>query len=243
MRQLRPASESADLFALYAHNPSTLRVNVVASVDGAATLDGRSAGLSGPADRRLFHHLRAMCDVVLVGAGTVRVEGYGSVLPSATLQGWRRDHGLSPSPRLAVASGSLALDSRSEVFRPAAARPIILTGAHPPAGRVDALSAVAEVVPGGSAAGWLQVLAERGLTRVLCEGGPGLFSSLVAEDLVDELCLTLSPLLAAHSGPGITAGVTPARALSLVHVLEEDGCLFLRYARVSGSAGNGGRAG
>jgi riboflavin biosynthesis pyrimidine reductase len=235
---LPPLGTDADLLELYAHRAGTLRVNFVTSVDGAATVDGRSGGLSGPGDRRLFSLLRALCDVVLVGAGTVRVEGYGSVLPPARLQEWRRGRGLPSGPRLAVVSGSLALSPVDEVFTGPAGRagtfgaaeaPLVLPGPDAPAERAEALSGVAEVLPAESAAGWLELLAARGLTRVLCEGGAGLFSSLLAADLVDDLCLTVSPMLAAGAGPGVTAGVSRPRRLSLVHALGEDGFLFLRY--------------
>jgi len=230
LRQLTPKAIELDLFGLYAHSPATVRVNFVSSANGTATVDGRSAGLSGPGDRRLLQVLRALADVVVVGAGTVRAEGYGSVRPPGALQEWRRAHGMPPGPQLAVVSGSLALDPDSEVFSSTPVRPIILTGAHPPAARVDALSVVAEVVAADSPGRWLALLAERGMTRVLCEGGARLFGSLLAAGLVDELCLTLSPRLAAEDGPGVVARIAPPRPLSLMHVLEEDGFLFLRYA-------------
>ncbi len=229
MRQLLPPAGEVDLLSLYEHPRSTLRMNFVTSADGAATLDGHSAGLSGRGDRRIFRVLRALADVVLVGAGTVRAEGYGSVLPPPDLQKWRQDRGRSPGPALAVVSGSLALDPASEVF---AAEPLILTGSHPPAERVAALGPGVDVVRADSPAGWLALLVERGLSRVLCEGGPALFGSLLQADLVDELCLTVAPLLVAEGGPGLTRGASDGpRRLALRHVLEEDGSLFLRYAR------------
>jgi riboflavin biosynthesis pyrimidine reductase len=231
MRRLMPASGDVDLFAAYEQSAPSLRVNFVASADGAATLDGRSGGLSGPADKAVFRLLRAMADVVLVGAGTVRIEGYGPVRLPPELRGWRQAHGLAPVPPLAVVSRSLALDPDSPLFAEAAVRPLVLTGPEPPAERSQALAAVADVIAAESAAAWISQLADRGLTRVLCEGGPRLLGTLLAEDLVDELCLTVAPLLARQQAPGIAeqpGGAGPL-SLDLAHVLEDEGFLFLRY--------------
>lgn len=232
MRQLQPSGESVDLFAAYAQSRPGVRVNFVAALDGAAALDGRSAGLSSAADKRVFRVLRAMADVVLVGAGTARIEGYGPVRLPAAHREWRLAHGMPPVPPLAVVSRSLALDPGSLLFTEAGVRPLILSDSDAPAAARQALAAVADIITGDSAADWLARLAERGLTRVLCEGGPTLFGSLLAEDLVQELCLTLSPTLTRQPSPGIVgerADQGPL-GLELVHVLEEDGFLFLRYA-------------
>jgi riboflavin biosynthesis pyrimidine reductase len=231
MRQLLPVGGEVDLFTAYTQPAPGVRANFVASADGAATLDDRSAGLSGPADKRVFRVLRAVSDVVLVGAGTARAEGYGPVRVPPEHQEWRRAQGLPPAPALAVVSRSLDLDPSTPMFTAATARPLVLTGEEAPARRQQALSAVAEVITGDTAAAWIARLAERGLTHVLCEGGPRLFASLLAEDLVDELCLTVAPILARQHALSIVdqaGGATPL-SLELAHVLEEDGFLFLRY--------------
>ncbi|PZS30031.1 MAG: pyrimidine reductase family protein [Pseudonocardiales bacterium] len=231
MRELLPRAGEVDLFAAYAQADPGLRVNFVSSADGAAALDGRSDGLSGPADKLVFRVLRALADVIVVGAGTARIEGYGAVRLPAEHRDWRGAHGMPPAPPLAVVSRSLALDPASPMFTEADVRPLVLTGPDAPTPARQALAEVADLITGGSAAEWRALLAERGLTRILCEGGPRLFGSLLAEDLVDELCLTLSPVLARQEAPGIAeqpGGDGPVR-LGLVHVLEDDGYLFLRY--------------
>ncbi|MBF5033716.1 MULTISPECIES: pyrimidine reductase family protein [unclassified Micromonospora] len=218
-----------------------LRVNFVASADGAVTLDGYSAGLSGEPDKRVFGLLRMLCDGLVVAAGTLRHEGYRAVRLSPERRAWRRQHGLAEFPTLVVVSGSLDLDPAQAAFADAPVRPIVLTqpGAEPPPGLTD----VADVVRCGTGhadapgrvdlAAGLAELRRRGLDQLLCEGGPHLFGALTAADLVDELCLTVAPLLAG-AGPGrITAGDTSIpRHLPLRHVLAAgDGVLMLRYAR------------
>ncbi len=232
MRQLQPSGDGVDLFAAYAQPRPGVRVNFVAAADGAATLDGRSEGLSSPADKLVFRVLRAMADVVLVGAGTARIEGYGPVRLPADHREWRLAHSMPPVPPLAVVSRSLALDPASRMFAEADVRPLILTCTDAPAAARQALAAVADIVTGDSPADWLARLSERGLTHLLCEGGPTLFGSLLDQDLVDELCLTLSPMLTRQHSPGIVEerGDQRPLRLDLLHVLEEDDYLFLRYA-------------
>ncbi|HRN29976.1 MAG TPA: dihydrofolate reductase family protein, partial [Terrimesophilobacter sp.] len=172
-----------------------LRVNFVSSVDGAATHNGLSGGLSGDADKRYFELLRRASDVVLVGAGTVRAEGYGPLRVSDDSVRWRVANGLPEHPVFAIASRSLEVDPA--IVRKAPVRPILVTVAD--ASVPSALAEADVVVAGeGSVEGQRVVgaLAERGLTTVLCEGGPHLFASLLADGVVDELCLTTSPLIA-----------------------------------------------
>ena len=215
----------------------SLRVNFVTSLDGAVAVDGRSAGLSGAADRRVLRLLRTGCDALLVGAGTLRDEGYRPVRLDPPRRAWRAAHGLAPYPTLVVVSQRLALEPGHPALAEAPVRPVVLTGERAPADRRAALTAVADVLVTGEGTvdpvAGLAALRERGLARVLSEGGPRLFGALTAADLVDELCLTVSPLLVGP-GPGrITAGpASPPRALTLRHVLAAaDGSLLLRYAR------------
>ncbi|MGS2614452.1 pyrimidine reductase family protein [Micromonospora sp. LZ34] len=231
----QPLDDDA-LIALYARGDRPrLRVNFVASVDGAVSVDGYSAGLSGQPDKRVFGLLRMLCDALVVAAGTLRHEGYRAVRLSPERRAWRRAHGLAEYPTLVVVSGALDLDPAQAAFADAPVRPVVLThaGATAPPG----LTEVADVVPCGTdrvdlAAG-LAELHHRGFDQLLCEGGPRLFGALTAADLVDEVCLTVAPLLAGP-GPGrITAGdPSPVRQLPLRHVLAaDDGVLLLRYAR------------
>lgn len=196
-------------------------MNFVSSLDGAASLDGRTAGLGGPADKAVFSHLRATCDVVVVGAGTATAERYGPTRVPVAVVSAR----LTPSP-----------DER--LFRPGpgTAAPIVLTCAAAPADRRAALARVADVVDCGDAEVDLHLLvaelASRGLRRLLCEGGPTLFAGLLAAGVVDELCLTVTPALTPGDAPRITCGPSlPApRPATLVSALEEDSTLLLRYA-------------
>lgn len=232
MRQLlpHPADDltDADLLLAYATPPEHLRVNFVASADGAVTVDGVSAGLSSPADKRVFGLLRDLADVVLVAAGTIRGEGYGYPDFSARRRERRRAAGLAELPTFAIVSRSLDLDLSSSLFTDPPVRTVVLTTPDAP---VDKLDGRADVVTADDLAGSVRALRERGLGRILCEGGPSLFAGLVGAGVLDEVCLSVSPLLAGP-GPGrIVAGPEhPPARLELRHVLDDDGMLFLRYA-------------
>ena len=244
MRRILPdPADEVDVYAEYAvPDPALtetgwhLRMNFVSSADGAVSEQGRSRGLSTPGDHMLFAAMRDLADVVLVGAGTARVEGYGPDRPNESRRALRLSAGRTEAPAIAVVSSRLDLDPDSELFTAADARTIVLTHGHAPADRRAGLERVVEVVTVGSdavdPAAALALLAGRGLRSVLCEGGPYLFGSLLAAGVVDELCLTLSPLLAGPGAGRIVAGpdlTTPAR-LRLAGLLEEDGALFCRYA-------------
>jgi riboflavin biosynthesis pyrimidine reductase len=211
-----------------------IRMNFVTSVDGAVSVRGLSKGLQTPADSRVFAVLRDLADVVMVGSGTALAEQYSRPRPSGDRLARRREHGLADDLPLAVVSRSgLGLGADLKPFRATyPPQPIVFTTAH---ADVTAVADVADViVVGADEIDFAQVRAElaaRGLTRVLCEGGPTIFAQAAAADQVDEVCLSVSPMLAGP-GPGrITAG-TPwaagARRLELCGVLEEDGALFLR---------------
>ena len=229
-----------------------LRVNFVQSLDGSATVDGLSGGLGGPADKRVFDTLRSLADVVLVGAGTARDEGYGALRLDAGRSARRVAAGLPEQPAMALVSGRLGLDPGSDLFALAPRRPLVCCVAPAAADARAELSKAAAVVDvGADRVDPTRIVAEltaRGLTQVLCEGGPSLFGDLVAADLVDEFCLTLSPLLEGGHGPRvITAPSQPAappRGLELGHVLRSGSVLLTRWARAAregrGSGGAGG---
>jgi riboflavin biosynthesis pyrimidine reductase len=237
VRALLPGSDPTDLDAHYAY-PEDLgaphvRVNFVASADGAVTVDGRSGGLGSDADRRVFGTLRRLADVVLVGAGTVRTENYGGAR--------KPTRGRATPPPIAVVTGSADLDPAARLFTDTQVAPIVLTGPAAPPDRLRALQAAGAdvaVLDPLSPAAVLAELGRRGLHRVLCEGGPRLFGDLVAADLVDELCLTVAPVLAAGEAGRIAVGPAGSapRPLRLAGVLEEDGALLLRYTRTGDSA-------
>jgi len=239
MRSLLPvASERVDLEAAYAVPPETpfhLRASFISSADGAVTLDGRSGGLGNAADKEIFGLARDLADVILVGAGTARAEAYGASRPIGRRLERRRRHGLPDAPVMALVSESLQFDLDSDLFPTDEPRTVVITSGASPA---DARAAVAEhaevLVLGDDAvdlAAAVAALRKRGLRRTHCEGGPRLFAGLVAAGLVDELCLTLAPLL---TGPGaariVTGPAWPAPAYGVLqHVLEDEGFLFLRY--------------
>jgi riboflavin biosynthesis pyrimidine reductase len=215
-----------------------LRVNFVSSLDGAVEEDGYSRGLSNPVDQRVLQLLRVHGDAVLVGAGTLRHEGYGPMRLKPDLVEQRRKRGLADQPTLVAVSAALDLDPSSRLFREAPVRPVVLTHGATDPDRREALAAVADVVVTGESVVDLAVgraeLARRGLSQVLCEGGPHLFGSLLAAGLVDELCLTMSPLLTGPGAGRIVAGpkIGGPQPMRLVHLIEADGTLLTRYARV-----------
>lgn len=246
MRRLGHETEPTDLTdddlrALYAYpeldQTPWVRVNFVSSLDGAATLDGVSEGLSSPGDKQVFGMLRELCDVVLVGAGTVREENYRGVRTSERRRTARRARGQSDVPPVAVVTSRARIDPGSALFTDTSVPPIVLTTEDADPGRTRALeSAGAEVLVVGEdrvdPAQALEALAQRGLLRVLCEGGPGLFGDLLVADLVDELCLTTAPLAVAGAAGRIArsaAGV--ATRLQVAHVLDDDGALLTRWVR------------
>ncbi|TMQ96844.1 pyrimidine reductase family protein [Actinomadura soli] len=237
MRALTPSAGDVDLAERYAYPPggTWLRANMVASLDGAAQREERSGGLGNPADRHLFLLLRGLADVVIVGANTVRAEGYGPVVPS---EGWDgvRD-GRPPVPPLAIVSRTLDLDFDAPIFTAAKARTIVLATATADPARLEAARERADVIVAGTDsldfAAAVGELAARGHRRLLCEGGPGVLAQVVAAGLLDELCLTLSPLLIGGHPTRILNGppVPVPPELALTHALQDDDFLFLRYAR------------
>ncbi len=218
--------------------------NMISSVDGAATLaTGTSGGLGGPADKAVFAAIRAVADLILVGAGTVVAEDYGPARLSPALREARASRGQASVPRIAVVSASLRIDPGQRLFRdaPAEARPIVVTVARADEQRRQRLAEVADVVEvGDERVEWRPALAALASTTaagvVLCEGGPRTNAQLIAEDLLDELCLTLSPILVDGDAPRIAQGpgASHVRRLALSRVLAADGYLFLRYARGGG---------
>lgn len=230
----------ADLYA-YPGAPAApfVRMNFVSSADGAVSAGGVSAGLHAPGDAKVFGLLRELADVILAGAGTVRDEGYRGARTSPELRARRRDRGQSEVPPIAVVTSCADLDPGSALFTDTTVPPLILTTTEAAARARQRLgSAGAEVVAASAddpaavdTDTMLAALADRGLVRVLCEGGPGLFGTLLDADRVDELCLSLAPQLAGPGAARIIAGVPSGTVaeLRLAAVIDQGSGLLLRY--------------
>ncbi len=241
MRRLFPiAVDEIDPATAYADMPTAagrpgVRLNMIASVDGATAIGGVSAPLGGPPDRVVYRLLRSLADVVLVAAGTARVEHYKPALVYEDYVQARRARGQSDAPRIAVVSRSLELDWDLPLFREAAERTIVITTADAPAHSLAAARAVCEVIAVGDGSvnlpAALVALGELGADHVLAEGGPSLNGAMAEADLIDELCLTISPRLASGDAKRILAGPDlPAPIeLELCSLLEQDGFLLARY--------------
>jgi len=211
-----PAVVYADLPV--ASGRPAVRLNMIASLDGAATVDGLSGGLGGPADHRVFTALRELADVVLVAAGTVRAERYGPA-----------------KVPLAIVTRSCALDLDAPLFAEGA-RPIVITVATAPPAAVAAAGEVADVLVAGEHTVdlhiALQLLGQAGHDNVLAEGGPSLNAQLAAADLIDELCITVAPFLIGGDSCRILAGTPVNMTRFALHTIcEESGYLFLRLRR------------
>jgi riboflavin-specific deaminase-like protein len=208
-----------------------LVLNMVSSLDGKATIDWRTRGLSTELDRQLFHHLRTQADAVMVGAGTVRIERYGRMAKSDELRDKREREGLSRDPLAVIVSARLDLPADLPLLNEPEQRVVIATGSD------ATLEGVGDQVEYARVGDDLPLLMarlreEHGVRSVLCEGGPTLNSHLLAAGLVDELFLTLNPKLAGGAAAlTIVAGrelVEPAE-LELISVAEGGGDLFTRW--------------
>lgn len=245
VRRLHPQAGDVDVESSYddVRPPRDGRpyvvVNMVESADGAIAVDGQTKAMSSPADKQVFHLLRSISDVILVGAQTVRAEGYGPPQVSAERQARRVARGQEPQPTIAVVSRSLDLDLSSPLFTES--RPLVIC---PLDVDVSEVVAVADVVQAGKGdvdlPSALRQLRERGTEIVLCEGGPTLNGQLAKRGLIDEVCLTIAPILVGGDlGTGILGRTRLATTapLELVQVLEDDGVLLCRYKVAGGAAG------
>lgn len=231
--------ELAEAYAYPDTGRAWLRANMVSTLDGAAQHDGRSQGISCPTDMRIFGTLRGLADAVVVGAQTVRQEGYRPARARDAFAARRAAAGQGPAPAIAVVSASLDLDFSLPLFVSPLVPTYVITGAAAPSDRVHAArEAGAEVLFAGEGAAVepdraVGELAARGLVRLLTEGGPRLLGQFVAAGVLDELCLTVSPLLTAGNAQRIAGGppVAVPERFSLVSLLEEEGFLFSRYTK------------
>jgi riboflavin-specific deaminase-like protein len=244
VQQIFPAYQPIDgadqIVAAYAYPEAGgspyVRANMVATLDGAAWgPNHRSGTISSKPDREVFAVLRGLADVILVGAETARREGYGPAVASTELADHRAALGQPRDPVIAVVSRSLDFDPAAPLFAEATARTVVFTTESSPRHLRDVISETASVIVAGATAVEfgiaLAALAERGLTRVLCEGGPHVLGEIIRAGLLDDLCLTITPQLAGGEAVRILAGSPPLRdvTLTLAHILEQDGTLLTRW--------------
>jgi riboflavin-specific deaminase-like protein len=224
LAELRPRERAAD-------DRPFLYLNFVASADGRASFEGSTGGLGSEADTRMLTELRAVADAVLVGTGTIRAEGYGRLVRNAERVARRKAAGIADTPTAVLISRSFDIPWGAQLFEAADQPVIVYTGAS---GEPPEVAAPVEVVrldepePRAVAAD----LRARGVRSLLCEGGPTLTSALLDAGVVDELFLTISPLLTGeHAAPRIVEGhaLPDPVGLALEWVLRHDEELYLRY--------------
>jgi riboflavin-specific deaminase-like protein len=220
-----------DLPALaYEHRPYVV-TNFVISLDGRATLHGRSGPLGSDTDTQMLMGLRTKVDAVMIGAGTMRAERYGRPVPDPAKRDAREREGLAPDALMVIVSGRLDVPWDAPLFTEGGGRVLIFTAsdAEPPEtetpvrlvrheGRVDLAAALAHL------------RGERGVRALLCEGGPRLHAQLLDAGLVDELFVTHAPKLAGGEGPPLAVGLSERdRPLELAWLLADGAELFARY--------------
>jgi len=243
VRQLLP--EFADIDPFEAHATAArpappgrpwMALNMVTSTDGAIAIGGRSGSLGSEADHQVFRAIRAVGDVIIAAGGTVRAEGYGPPKPTEAVRAARVERGQTAYPRMVVVSGSLELDEGSSYFTEAPEPPLVYTVARAPEARLAALRKVADVQIAGEESVDLAAMADHlgslGVRCAVVEGGGVLNGHLLTDDLIDELNLTVAPLLVGGTARRAVASVAEhPRRLELAHLWESEGNLLARYVR------------
>lgn len=227
-----------ELLALYPwpQGQRWVRGMMVTALDGAAVgADGLSGSVSSSADQRVFNAVRRHADAVLIGAQTMRAERYTPMRARPADAEGRAEAGQLSAPVVVVVSGSLDLPWELPIWAESAQRPLVLTSADAAAENVEIARSHTDLVqlPAVTPGALLHVLSERGLQRIVCEGGPNLLRGLVAEGLVDELDITLAPLLVGNRATPLTDVLPTAARFGLVQVLEGSDCLMNRYVEES----------
>jgi riboflavin biosynthesis pyrimidine reductase len=239
--------DDGELPRLYAYpdeDKTWVRANFITSIDGGATAEGKTGPMAGPGDRLIFFLLRELADVIVVGAGTVRVECYSGAHAGIAERQRRQARGQSEVPQLAIVTASGHLERDLGVFTRTEVPPLVLTCTAAADETRRRLGDLAEVVdcsggdPGKVDEGaLLAILRARGMRRVLTEGGPMLLGSFMQQDMLDELCLTIAPYVVGGLARRIATG--PGQALTRMgcaHVLTDDaGYLYTRYVRTQPS--------
>jgi riboflavin biosynthesis pyrimidine reductase len=217
-----------------------VRGNMIASLDGGATEKGTTGGLAGPGDRALFSLMRHAADVILVGAATVRMENYSGAQFSVEARQARQRRGQAEVPPIAVVTQTGVFHHDAKLFTRTEVPPLVLTCTQTITEIRRRLGSLAEVIDASASdpelvdgATMLKILAERGLFRVLTEGGPQLLSELIEADLLDELCLTVAPILVGGVARRIATGPGEVHTMMRrTHIItDDDGYLYTRYVR------------
>lgn len=236
----RPAGALTDeeVVAAYPWPPERrwVRAMMVMTLDGAAAgPDGLSGSITGAADQAVFAAVRSHADAVLIGAATLRAERYTPMRAKAEDAGARAAQGLAAAPRLVIVSGSLELPWSEPVFSESTLPPLIITGASAHPAALARVPATCEVVTLAGdtvqAAAILDAMEERGLRRIVCEGGPTLLHDLIAAELLDEADITVAPLFSGTNMSPHTPGLPEVAEFELAQLLTADGFLMARYVR------------
>ncbi|MCW4464380.1 dihydrofolate reductase family protein [Glutamicibacter sp. MNS18] len=250
MRSLFPRHQHGlddqDILERYAATPHPfVRFNFVSSLDGSAQVNGLSAGLGSPADARVFALLRRLASVILVGAGTVRAEGYDGGLLDEQSQHWRVARGMDAHPVLAIISRGLNIEPDAPVLTRSPAPVLLFTAAEVNQHTSSRYPRNVELIQLEDHGHWcnaaqiVRELQDRGLGLIHAEGGPHILGQFIAQDMVDSLCVSLSPLLVAGPGSRISRTVEEVSVrLELHSVLEEDGMLLTEYRRHADPSGS-----
>ena len=232
--------ELPQLYAYPDRDGTWVRANFITSIDGGATADGKTGAMAGPGDRFIFNLLRELADVIVVGAGTVRIEGYSGAQLGVARRQRRQARGQSEVPRLAIVTKSGRLERDMGVFTRTEVPPLVLTCTAAADETRRLLSDLAEVIDCSGSdpdkvdeTALLAILAARGMRRVLTEGGPMLLGAFVQRNLLDELCLTIAPYVVGGLARRIATG--PGQLLTRMrcaHILTDDaGYLYTRYVK------------
>jgi riboflavin biosynthesis pyrimidine reductase len=218
-----------------------VRGMMVATLDGGSVgADGRSGSISSPVDRAVMTEVRRYCDAILIGAGTFRAERYRPQRPAREIQLEREAMGLRPAPTMVLVSRSLDLPWEEDAFRESTVPPLVVTAESCGAAALEAARRHAEVavLPGArvEVADLMELLQERRLNRILCEGGPRLLAEIARSGVLDELDLAISPLMAGGGQVVLGAPSTEPARFRLVQAIAAGDFLFTRYVRTGPNA-------
>jgi riboflavin-specific deaminase-like protein len=205
-------------------------MNFVATVDGRATIEGRSGPIGSDADTEMLAKLRTRFDALMIGAGTMRVERYGRLVTKPETRERRERDGLPPEPLMVLVSGRLDLPWDAPLFSEGGEVLIFTSSEAEPPETASSVEVVRHPGAVDLAEAVRYLRRERGVRALLSEGGPHLHEQMQADGLVDDLFLTIAPKLSGGEAPRILEGPLPAvMDLELAWLLERDGELFARY--------------